>query len=101
MYALAWPNTGVGRIARTRWEGNGNSNPSSIGTGGIQLQGHTVTGAAAPTVFEIDGSEWYGNTAGTGAALFIALGQGDVRLRQCLFRCARLRYRNRLHAPWS
>ena len=36
---------------------------------------------------EFEGAEWVGNAAGQGAAMSVGL-QSDVRVRQCMFRCA-------------
>ena len=93
MYANAWPTAGgVCQFTRTRFERSGIFDPAAIGTGGIEVQGPTAGSTSDVAIIEFEATDFEGNAAGSGAAFFVALGQSDIRVRQCMFRYVHLHH---------
>jgi len=79
-------NRGTGVFARSRFERNGRFSADAGGMGGIACGGVIAVkeGLARYRSTFVD-SEWTGNQAGTGAAIYV-LNQHDVQVDRCLFR---------------
>jgi hypothetical protein len=86
MYLALWANRGTGFVERTRFERNGRFSADAAGMGGTHLWGTTAVKDGLPRFRStfVD-SEWTGNQAGQGAAIYVR-GQHDVQVDRCLFR---------------
>jgi hypothetical protein len=86
IYLCYLANRGTAVFARSRIEHNGRFNADAAGIGGISAWGTTAVkaGLARYRSTFVD-SEWTGNQAGYGAALYIS-DEHDVHLDRCLFR---------------
>eukprot|EP01045_Picozoa_sp_COSAG04_P002616 COSAG04_NODE_97_length_26459_cov_6.507246_4_plen_1426_part_00 len=85
IYLFVWPNVGFFRASRARFERSGNFQDGAVGTAGSQLVG-PVGDASVSSAFEFSETEWFENSAGTGGAIYVALGLSDVRLWRCVLR---------------
>jgi hypothetical protein len=81
-----WGNAGTSFVARARFERNGRFSADAAGIGGILLYGTTAVKDGLPRFRStfVD-SEWTGNQAGQGAAIYVT-NQHDVQVDRCLFR---------------
>ena len=86
IYFLYYANAGTSFVARARFERNGRFSANAAGTGGVTLRGTAAVkeGLARFRSTFVD-SEWTGNQAGQGAAIY-AHHEHDVQLDRCLFR---------------
>jgi hypothetical protein len=86
LYILWFTNAGTAFVARTRFERNGRFSADAAGMGGIHVLGAPTVkaGLARPRLTFVD-SEWTGNQAGYGGAIYVA-DQYDVQIDRCLFR---------------
>lgn len=86
LYFLAHQSQGNNSIERARFERNGRFSSDALGSGGFLSYG---PGALAPgftrPVSSFAHSEWNGNSAGRGAAIYVKY-QSDLLIEQCLFR---------------
>jgi hypothetical protein len=86
MYFALWANRGTNFFARARFERNGRFSADAAGPGGTHLGGtDSVKTGLAPYQSTVVDSEWTGNQAGQGAAIWVA-SQHDVQIDRCLFR---------------
>ena len=86
IYLLYYANQGSTFFERSRFERNGRFSADAAGIGGVNPGGTTAVkpGLTRYRSTFVD-SEWTGNQAGYGAALYI-LNQHDVQVDRCLFR---------------
>ena len=79
-------NRGTVVFARSRFERNGRFSADAGGQGGLLFAGPTAMkeGLARSRSTFVD-SEWTGNQAGPGAAIYVIF-QHDVQVDRCLFR---------------
>ena len=84
-YFALFANRGTSFVARARFERNGRFTDAA-GIGGTLLGGTTAVKEGLPRFRStfVD-SEWTGNQAGQGAALYVAF-EHDVQVDRCLFR---------------
>ena len=80
MYFISGTNQGVTSQERSRFESNGCFNVDALGMGGSH---HTSRGEHP--VASYANSEWIGNAAGQGAAIYTLFGS-TIHVDQCLFR---------------
>jgi hypothetical protein len=86
MYFFYYANAGIAFFARSQFERNGHFSADAAGTGGTFLGGTSAVkeGLARYRSTFVD-SEWTGNQAGQGAAIYVG-GEHDVQVDRCIFR---------------
>ena len=84
VYMIHMQAIGSARFERSRFLENGRATTGG-GTGGIWAAVPSVGGALTPTL-EFIGSEWIGNKAGIGPAVYVGQGQVGVIFVRCFFR---------------
>eukprot|EP01045_Picozoa_sp_COSAG04_P012063 COSAG04_NODE_797_length_10240_cov_3.294547_5_plen_357_part_00 len=73
------------QVDRCRFERSGNFNPAAVaGTGGISL--FPPPGGSYTVTFEFADSDWIGNAAGSGPAVYAVFGNYHLAFVRCLFR---------------
>ena len=83
-YLVFVPGLGRSRFVRSRFVRNGNMNDVAIGGGLTLLPPPVRLQSAEPA--EFISSEWIGNAAAMGPAIYVDIGVSDVRVTRCLFR---------------
>ena len=86
IYIHWYANAGTAFVARSRFERNGRFSADAAGIGGTTIAGTSAVkaGVARYRSTFVD-SEWTGNQAGYGAAIYVVM-ENDVQVDRCLFR---------------